>query len=86
MPNGDPRDGFFYPTLALTRDSYILFLYSTVLTYTDAIFTKLEVLRILEKLEKETRNPMRKKTRRGVPPVSKRDKIYMKKKKEEESE
>ena len=24
MPNGDPRDGFFYPTLTLMMDSYIL--------------------------------------------------------------
>ena len=24
MPNGDPRDGFFYPTLTLMIDSYIL--------------------------------------------------------------
>ena len=24
MPNGDPRDGFFYPTLTLNIDSYIL--------------------------------------------------------------
>ena len=23
MPNGDPRDGFFYPTLTLRIDSYI---------------------------------------------------------------
>ena len=23
MPMGDPRDGFFYPTLTLTMDSYI---------------------------------------------------------------
>ena len=22
MPNGDPRDGFFYPTLTLMIDSY----------------------------------------------------------------
>ena len=24
MPNGDPRDGFFFPTLTLMMDSYIL--------------------------------------------------------------
>ena len=24
MPNGDPRDGFFYPTLTLMIDSYII--------------------------------------------------------------
>ena len=24
MPNGDPRDGFFYPTLTLMVDSYIV--------------------------------------------------------------
>ena len=24
MPNGDPRDKFFYPTLTLIVDSYIL--------------------------------------------------------------
>ena len=24
MPNGDPRDGFFYPTLTLMMDSYIM--------------------------------------------------------------
>ena len=24
MPNGDPRDGFFYPTLTLMIDSYML--------------------------------------------------------------
>ena len=24
MPNGDPRDGFFFPTLTLIIDSYIL--------------------------------------------------------------
>ena len=24
MPNGDPREGFFYPTLTLMLDSYIL--------------------------------------------------------------
>ena len=24
MPNGDPRDGFFYPTLTLMIDSYIV--------------------------------------------------------------
>ena len=24
MPNGDPRDGFFYPTLTLMIDSYIM--------------------------------------------------------------
>ena len=24
MPNGDPRDGFFYPTLTLMMDSYII--------------------------------------------------------------
>ena len=24
MPNGDPRDGFFYPTLTLMTDSFIL--------------------------------------------------------------
>ena len=24
MPNGDPRDGFFYPTLTLMIDSYNL--------------------------------------------------------------
>ena len=25
MPNGDPRDGFFYPTLTLMIDSYNLY-------------------------------------------------------------
>ena len=30
MPNGDPREGFFYPTLTLMIDSYILYVwYST---------------------------------------------------------
>ena len=24
MPNGDPRDGFFYPNLTLMIDSYIM--------------------------------------------------------------
>ena len=24
MPNGDPRDGFFYPTLTFMIDSYIM--------------------------------------------------------------
>ena len=28
MPNGDPRDGFFYLTLKLIRDSYILVSFS----------------------------------------------------------
>ena len=27
MPNGDPRDGFFYPTLTLMMDSYILWFF-----------------------------------------------------------
>ena len=26
MPNGDPRDGFFYPTLTLMMDSYNIWL------------------------------------------------------------
>ena len=25
MPNGDPRDGFFYPTLTLMTDSYMIY-------------------------------------------------------------
>ena len=29
MPNGDPLDGFFYPTLTLMIDSYILYKWST---------------------------------------------------------
>ena len=29
MPNGDPRDGFFYPTLTLMIDSYIAWSFSS---------------------------------------------------------
>ena len=29
MPNGDPRDGFFYPTLTLMIDSYTLTTFKT---------------------------------------------------------
>ena len=25
MPNGDPREGFFFPSLTLMTDSYVLF-------------------------------------------------------------
>ena len=30
MPNGDPRDGFFYPTLTIMIDSYIIIHWSSV--------------------------------------------------------
>ena len=33
MPNGDPRDAFFYPTLTLMVESYILLLNGTVQSF-----------------------------------------------------
>ena len=35
MPNGDPRDGFVYPTLTLMMDSYIIFHVFSIVTFED---------------------------------------------------
>ena len=33
MPNGDPRVGFFCPTLTLMTDSYIIYRVPLIITY-----------------------------------------------------
>ena len=49
MPNGDPRDGFFYPTLTLMTDSYIILLQVFYLSLLSTVcivcvWSKIEVL------------------------------------------
>ena len=39
MPNGDPRDGFFYPTLTLIIDSYFLFPREMIFCNSDSFST-----------------------------------------------
>ena len=40
MPIGDPRDGFFYPTLTLTVESYILVFGTSVLLIVDKFVSR----------------------------------------------
>ena len=46
FPNGDPRDGFFYPTLTLMIDSYILKLFwnKTLISSTKNVATSSYIL------------------------------------------
>ena len=43
MPNGDPRDGFFYPILTLVIDSYIMTRSSVLLHVHHAASLKITV-------------------------------------------